>query len=100
MDSAVLGLAPCDLGWYGARLHHGFCRVRVSPMWPWLVWCSAFDWMFALEEVIEFHAFAPPLEALPCVCQWHSCHASLLLLFDTVHFVQTLKVHSSYCLTL
>jgi hypothetical protein len=30
--------------------------------------CAFFRQEFTLEDAIEFHAFAPPLEALPCVC--------------------------------
>jgi hypothetical protein len=46
MDSAVLGLASSGCG---------CCTVRV------------FRQEFALEDAIEFRAFAPPFEALACV---------------------------------
>jgi hypothetical protein len=46
MDSAVLGVGPSGCS---------CCTVRVSRL------------KFTLEDAIEFHAFAPPLEALACV---------------------------------
>jgi hypothetical protein len=53
---------------YGARFHHGFCCVGVgSSIGLWLLYGARFSTeIHTLEDAIEFHAFAPPLEALPC----------------------------------
>jgi hypothetical protein len=51
---------------YGARLHHGFCCVRVSSIGLRLLYAARFQMEFTLEDAIELHTFAP-LEALPCV---------------------------------
>jgi hypothetical protein len=57
----------------GLHFNHGFCRVRVSSMDSAVLGlaalgcgCCTVRSVFALEDAIEFHAFAPPLEALPC----------------------------------
>jgi hypothetical protein len=53
---------------YGARLHHGFCCVRVSIIELRLLYGVRFSTaIYTLEYDIGFHAFAPPLEALACV---------------------------------
>jgi hypothetical protein len=46
--------------------------------------------VFALDDALEFHAFAP-LEALPCVWPWHSSRVFTLLPVGTVNSVETLK---------
>jgi hypothetical protein len=43
MDSVVLGLAPLCCGLVCCSpLHHGFCRVRVSPIVLWVGMLLAF----------------------------------------------------------
>jgi hypothetical protein len=53
--------------------------------------CAFSDRIFALEDAIEFHAFAP-LEALPCVCPNSiPLGCPLQLAIATLNYITTLK---------
>jgi hypothetical protein len=69
MDSVVLGLASplmVDGGWCSGLAMDSVVLGLASPLMVDGGWCSKMPEV-ALEDAIEFHAFAPPLEALACV---------------------------------
>ena len=74
--------------------NHGFCCVRVSSIGLRLLYgAESFPTeIYTLEDAIEFHAFAPPLEARASV--WPMPFLSggrCLLPVGTVNSVHTLK---------
>ena len=52
---------------HGSLFDHGFCCVRVSIIIGLPGTVLLLTGIYTLEDAIEFHAFAPPLEALACV---------------------------------